>query len=205
MIEEGPLTRTFEMLVERLSELEATTRRLADGMDRLSAEQSRLARAAQLSAQRAVRIRSESGLHCVFRDAIAGERVVPKVDVNMYGLEDGEMHSFDACLVASVFVPCPGNWSDNVDEYLSKMENNFVATAKSPVQGLYVFGPSDAYGGMLELRLVTPEADTRALWWDEWVDAAAGIVDSLMPLGDEVFVILDPGHGYDDWLLATCV
>ena len=119
----------------------------------------------------------------------------------MYGLEDGEMHSFDACLVASVFVPCPDDWSDN--EFLSQMENNFVATSVE-IHSLRVAGPSDEYGGMLELRMATPDIDTRALWWDEWVNAAAGILDSVMPLGDEVYVILDPGHHYDDWLLHAC-
>lgn len=209
-MEESALTRTFEMLVERLTAMESTAEQVVAGLHGLAAGQEQLFKAAALNAQREVYVLPESGVHHTFTNAIAGQRTFPSVSVSWYLGEDdgGPVKQFRPHPTTSVFFTCPELSPQDTAEITKRAQAVVDDPAYDPAAGLggvrsIHICMSDEYRGMLEIRM--KRGDQLAVWWDEWLDTAWRMVDGVQGVGpmDDAHVLVDPGHYPDEWLIQV--
>jgi hypothetical protein len=207
-MEESALTRTFDMLVERLTALESTAEQMVAGLNGLTAGQEQLLKAAALNAQRGVYVLPESGVHRTFTNAIAGERTFPSVSVSWYTGEDddGPVQQFRPHPTTSVFFTRPEfELSPQDTAEITKRARAVVDDPAAPggVRSIHICISDEYYPGMLEIRM--KRGGQLAVWWDEWLDIAWRMVDGVQGVGpmDDAHVLIDPGHYPDEWLIQV--
>jgi hypothetical protein len=188
-MEEAPLVKVMEMLLERLGRVEAAQERIEAGQSEAAAALRALERAERLRAQREAVFASDSGLHAAFNKPIVGEHSVSRVTVHMFSIADadGERHSFprtsNACVnfgpqaVRRVAGKDPNSPAGGPD-YAALEPRARAALQQHNLQHVKARFNEDERWFEVHLRLADTEQPLKP--WDEWAAMAYDVLGDCL-------------------------